>query len=399
MKKRIYDFLHPITPKEYYKILEMANNYCDRFYFVIPNTAQMPETVNHVINSLQPFVADIQKVKEWPGTVIYSEGYNLLYTYYLNKESEKALKGITNDLYSWTKPVLPEDLGFLRKDGSPWFISITHEKDCYMELTDKEKGEFDEIFPDLLISHSEQEKNIITRSNNDLDIASDMLFTAFAKKSLRVYLEAKFYLCKAWYDEITNDIKRQVNYKNILNMPSLAIFYEFEDDLNKILEDPNTWYLISVYNNDLDSSKVQELIKQKKQLEDSVKKFVISNIKISTKFIEEYLSELIDRYSEIYSVLKYANLEHWQDELYNIFDIRNDIHYAKCFASDNDVEINKELISKIIDIDKTVQNHFSKKFVTFSQDNTSKANNTPNSHWWWHLHELDKLSKKDLETI
>lgn len=399
MKKRIYDFSHPVTQEEYNKIIEIAGGYCDRFYFVVSNTMQILESINHVIDLLKPFVADIKKVKEWPGTVIYSEGHALLHTYYLNKESEKVLKGIANDLYSWTNPSLPEDLGFIRKDGSPWFVSITHEKDCYMELVDEEKTKIDKMLPDLLISHLDQEKNVITRKNKDLDIASDMLLTAFAKKSLRDYLEAKLCLCKAWYDEITNDIKRQVVYKNVLNMPSLAIFYEFDDDLNKVSEDPNTWHLISVYNNDLNQDEVQKFIKQKKWLDESIKKFIGSNIKISTKFMEGYLSELVSRYLEIQSILKFANLKHWQNELFNILNIRNDIFYTKCFASDNDVEINIKLMNKIRDIDRTVQNHFNENAVTLSQDIISKADNMSNSHWWWHLHELDKLSKKDLEMI
>ncbi|MBX3128286.1 MAG: hypothetical protein KF718_16295 [Polyangiaceae bacterium] len=44
----------------------------------------------------------------------------------------------SDSLYGWQQPQLPEDLAFLRTDGSTVLGTVAHEEDGWLELADQE---------------------------------------------------------------------------------------------------------------------------------------------------------------------------------------------------------------------------------------------------------------------
>ena len=101
---------------------------------------------------LKPFLKQETIGLEWPGTLLAEpeggEGANI-YQYRLIPESGQILKSVANGLYDWVRPELPEDLCLMRPGGSPWLVSIAHEKDSYLELTSEEKELLCRAIPDL----------------------------------------------------------------------------------------------------------------------------------------------------------------------------------------------------------------------------------------------------------
>ncbi len=110
-------------------------NYADEFSFVVREEIQMEETALMIIEELEQCLVSTQRVSKWPGTTLLW-GYAVLYTYRLNDKTAGVICKFEDDLYSWLHPRMPEDLVFYKQKKSI-FVSITHEKEVYMELDNR----------------------------------------------------------------------------------------------------------------------------------------------------------------------------------------------------------------------------------------------------------------------
>jgi hypothetical protein len=82
-------------------------------------------------------VIDVREQSEWPGTRLF--GHTASVTHFdLNDESVALLKSVSNSIFGWRTPKLPEDLCLLREDESVWLGSISHERDAWLEVTESE---------------------------------------------------------------------------------------------------------------------------------------------------------------------------------------------------------------------------------------------------------------------
>lgn len=97
---------------------------------------------------LEPYLADTQVTSEWPGAILYGEKATVRrYRYELG--SAAIFKRLGEGLYDWEQPKLPEDLCLLREDEVPWLISIAHEKDSYLYLSDEERAKLAAALPEV----------------------------------------------------------------------------------------------------------------------------------------------------------------------------------------------------------------------------------------------------------
>src|SRR5207237_8929750 len=55
-------------------------------------------------------------------------------------------------LYDWVEPRLPEDPCLLRADGILWLVTIAHERDAYMRLSETERAIVRQTLRDLVLS-------------------------------------------------------------------------------------------------------------------------------------------------------------------------------------------------------------------------------------------------------
>ena len=91
-----------------------------------------------------------REVAEWPGTTLWGGSTAQLTEYSLNAELATDLAALAEGLYDWQQPDLPEDLGFLRLDGSAWLASIAHERDAYFVVSAEEEIELRALLPGVL---------------------------------------------------------------------------------------------------------------------------------------------------------------------------------------------------------------------------------------------------------
>jgi hypothetical protein len=78
---------------------------------------------------LTPYLVGSDETQEWPGTRLVGGGTSVRYTYRLCPELE-VLTSAASDLFEWVNPALPEDLHFLREDGSTALGNIAQEDDA-----------------------------------------------------------------------------------------------------------------------------------------------------------------------------------------------------------------------------------------------------------------------------
>jgi hypothetical protein len=104
---------------------------------VVRDTIELAPSGVAILTRLRPFTLGKRRANRWPGTTL-SESEATVYHFSLCPESIGVLRGATNALYEWRQPELPEDLAFLRADATPWLISIAHEGEAFIVVTDRE---------------------------------------------------------------------------------------------------------------------------------------------------------------------------------------------------------------------------------------------------------------------
>jgi hypothetical protein len=154
---KMYNFERKVESEIYFKILNYALMTESKMVFIefafTALTTQFKELIS-------PFIIKQEQVKKWPGSILHAEGKIIMYVLDINPQLIKQIGLLIPSLWGWSYPNYPEDLSFLRKDGTPWFISTTHEDDAYMIL---EEGEIEKVINyfgnDLLEFDKEVEGN------------------------------------------------------------------------------------------------------------------------------------------------------------------------------------------------------------------------------------------------
>jgi hypothetical protein len=118
----------------YVQLIDLATTICSEFILVNRHQMNIGEKGNLVIQELTPYLKEIKEQDSWPGTQLLEHTATVHY-YYLNNDSNKVLKKYVTSLYSWQQPDFPEDLCFLKAQGKPWLISISHEGFSYIQNT------------------------------------------------------------------------------------------------------------------------------------------------------------------------------------------------------------------------------------------------------------------------
>lgn len=76
------------------------------------------ETGGEVMRRLGEHLFDADEVRAWPGSLMYGDGPRDRYLFRLDDVSLEVLTSSADNLFDWIWPRLPEDLHFLRADGS-----------------------------------------------------------------------------------------------------------------------------------------------------------------------------------------------------------------------------------------------------------------------------------------
>lgn len=96
------------------------------------------------VSCLQEWLVSAEHVSAWPGTVqlgdpaMFPDAIRELFKFTITPTSMDMLMERTVPRMFQESPGAVEDLGFLRADGRPWVVTITHEKDAYLKLESDE---------------------------------------------------------------------------------------------------------------------------------------------------------------------------------------------------------------------------------------------------------------------
>jgi len=111
----------------------------------------LTDAARRVLSELEPHLLSKTESAEWPGTRLFAGSATVL-RYLVTPIFVSLLQSQTEGLYQWQQPERPEDLCFLRQDGTPLLVTITHESDAYLELEEDEYREIMRFVPALRLS-------------------------------------------------------------------------------------------------------------------------------------------------------------------------------------------------------------------------------------------------------
>jgi len=109
----------------YKQLLDLAFSICDECILVDRDQHELTKDVENFLNELKPYIKEIKKQDEWPGTTLIGHYANVYY-FDCTQDLKEILLRKTEHLYEWLDPKLLEDLCFF-KNSNEWLVTIAHE--------------------------------------------------------------------------------------------------------------------------------------------------------------------------------------------------------------------------------------------------------------------------------
>ena len=137
-------------PKEgvYRDLIRYAMLCCTQFSLVVRSSIPLDEDGSQFIQTLKPFLVRTEKTSRWPGTQLIGDFADVSH-YQLSSASAELITSVSTGLFQWMQPELPEDLCLFRTPNEPWLVTIAHERDAYVNLTDDERLALEGRIPQL----------------------------------------------------------------------------------------------------------------------------------------------------------------------------------------------------------------------------------------------------------
>jgi hypothetical protein len=109
---------------------------CPSFVLVVRTDMNIPGM--SFLIELEPYLTSKRRQDRWPGTITFELPLPLVCKYELTPSSASILASRLSSPWVLQTPQFPEDLSFLRADGTVWFASISHERDAYFSVDEQE---------------------------------------------------------------------------------------------------------------------------------------------------------------------------------------------------------------------------------------------------------------------
>lgn len=148
MKNKIYFVRQELKGAPYNKLLEFAVAVGGYALLVFNSTKNLNIQGQMVLERLDPYLSEKKMQSQWPGTILL-DSKELVFKYAICREFIDELKKAAKGVYSWLQPDLPEDLCLMRVDKTPWFYSVAHEAESYLELSDDELALLTKSIPEI----------------------------------------------------------------------------------------------------------------------------------------------------------------------------------------------------------------------------------------------------------
>ncbi len=119
----------------YKQLISLAFNICDEFILVKRDQIDLSKSSETLIEELKPYIKEIKKQDEWPGTRLFGHFADVYY-FDCQQELKELLINKADRLYQWMQPELLEDLCFFKSEEE-WLITISHENLGVIKTTDR----------------------------------------------------------------------------------------------------------------------------------------------------------------------------------------------------------------------------------------------------------------------
>lgn len=156
MSRITFDIIEEPCGEIYRGILDCAAQRCDSFELVTRPSLPLTESAMVFLLEAKPFMLRREERGEWFGTKL-TDDTATVHGFKMCPETISLLKSASDSLFSWLQPDLPEDLCLIRSDGTPWLVTISHERDGYFQISHEEKSILTLKVPDLAIKSSSED--------------------------------------------------------------------------------------------------------------------------------------------------------------------------------------------------------------------------------------------------
>lgn len=148
MTRETYDVLDEPRGQTYRSLIAVARQQCAEFGLVHQRRSRSAGVIE-TLRTLKPHLVEINRERSWPGSEMAPGHSAEIYRFRLSEETAAYLASAVVGLYDWSQLERPEDLHFLRADGSLWLGSTSHEADAWFELETDEHAALVAAVPEL----------------------------------------------------------------------------------------------------------------------------------------------------------------------------------------------------------------------------------------------------------
>jgi len=139
----------------YKKLIEYASKRSSQFVLVVDsNYDEIEESCSQILAQLKPYLIKKIKHNSWPGTTSYGR-CSTIYYFQCNRYTVSILQNTVDFLYKWLPPKLPMDLSFIDENNYEWLVSVSHERDSWLNICDEEKQHILDYIPNLQLRENE----------------------------------------------------------------------------------------------------------------------------------------------------------------------------------------------------------------------------------------------------
>lgn len=140
--RSVYDITTSVEGVAYRQVIDLVAELSSTFGLMLRSApSDLLESGRTVLRQLEPYLESREAVGSWPGSQLYGDMTYDRYLYVVEAASVQVLIRSASRLFDWVNPRLPEDLHFLRADGSTVLGMVAQEDDAWLELTNHEYDE------------------------------------------------------------------------------------------------------------------------------------------------------------------------------------------------------------------------------------------------------------------
>lgn len=136
--RQVFDLVREPRGKRLRRLIHALAQHGSTVLMVVQDDLGLSDPAEALLTRLRPYLQEETRGSSWPGTTLLYGHAATIRRFRLTRGVVAAVVAAADGLYAWQQPTLPEDLAFLREDGTPILTSVCHEHLAHLEVTDEE---------------------------------------------------------------------------------------------------------------------------------------------------------------------------------------------------------------------------------------------------------------------